>query len=209
MRTLLHGLVLADPPDAWRSAGFSAVDDRLLVGDVVLHLSGEGGGIRGWALTGVAAGREVDGMPVVDVPGASAAGPHPNGCSELDHLVVTSPDRGRTLAALAAVGLEPRRTRDVTLAGTPSQQTFFRMGAPILELVTPVEPSGDGPAVLWGLAFTVEDLDDTAAVLGSALGRVKEAVQPGRRIASLRHRDVGVSVPVAFLDHGGRSPSRA
>jgi hypothetical protein len=209
MRTLLHGLAIADPPEAWRSAGFSVVDDRLLVGDVVLHLDGEGGGIRGWAVTGVAAGQVVDGLSVVDVPQAAAGVPHPNGTSELDHLVVTSPDRRRTLAALAAVGLEPRRTRDVTLGGTPSQQTFFRMGAPILELVTPVEPSGDGPAVLWGLAFTVDDLDATAALLGPALGRVKEAVQPGRRIASLRHRDVGVSVPVAFLDHGGRPPSRA
>jgi hypothetical protein len=209
MRTLLHGLEIADPPEVWSAAGFSVVDDRVLVGDVVFHLVGEGGGIRGWALTGVAAGQEIDGMPVVDLPGAAAGALHPNGCRELDHLVVTSPDRARTLAALAGVGLEPRRTRDVTLAGTPSQQTFFRMGAPILELVTPVEPSGDGPARLWGLAFTVEDLDATAALLGPALGRVKDAVQPGRRIASLRHRDVGVSVPVAFLDRGEPGAGRA
>jgi hypothetical protein len=209
MRTLLHGLEIADPPEAWRSAGFSVVDDRLVVGDVVLHLTGEGGGLRGWALTGVAPGRAVDGLPVVDVPEPPAVASHPNGVAELDHLVVTSPDRDRTLAALAGVGLEPRRTRDVTLAGTPSQQTFLRMGAPILELVTPVEPSGDGPAVLWGLAFTVDDLDATAAVLGPALGRVKDAVQPGRRIASLRHREVGVSVPVAFLDRGEPQPNRS
>jgi len=27
-------------------------------------------------------------------------------------------------------------------------------------------------------------------------------VQPGRRIATLRHRDLGLSVALAFMDHG-------
>jgi hypothetical protein len=31
------------------------------------------------------------------------------------------------------------------------------------------------------------------------LGHIKDAVQPGRRIATLRHRDVGMSVATAFM----------
>jgi hypothetical protein len=51
----------------------------------------------------------------------------------------------------------------------------------------------------WGLAFTVRDLDACAALLGDTLGSVKAAVQTGRRIATLRHTDVGLTVPIAFM----------
>ena len=37
---------------------------------------------------------------------------------------------------------------------------------------------------------------------GEHLGRIKDAVQPGRRIATLRHRDLGLSVAIAFMDDG-------
>ena len=44
------------------------------------------------------------------------------------------------------------------------RQTFFRLGPVILELVGPPQPDGDGPARFWGIAFTVADLDATAAL---------------------------------------------
>jgi hypothetical protein len=44
----------------------------------------------------------------------------------------------------------------------------------------------------------VPDLDATAAALGERLGAVKDAVQPGRRIATLR-RQAGAGVPLAFM----------
>jgi hypothetical protein len=112
----------------------------------------------------------------------------------IDHVVVTSPDPARTINALQAVGLEPRRTRDLDTM----RQTFFRLGPVILELVGPPAPDGDGPARFWGIAFTVADLGATARFLGARLGRVKDAVQPGRRIASLR-REAGLALPVAFM----------
>ena len=63
-----------------------------------------------------------------------------------------------------------------------------------------------GPATWFGLAFDVDDLDLTATILGEGLGRVKPAVQSGRRIATLRSRSLGVSVATAFMDdHGSRS----
>ena len=78
------------------------------------------------------------------------------------------------------------------------RQIFFRLGPVILELVGPPAPDGDGPARFWGIAFTVTDLDATARYLGDRLGTVKDAVQPGRRIASLR-KEAGLALPIAFM----------
>jgi hypothetical protein len=78
------------------------------------------------------------------------------------------------------------------------QQVFFRLGEVILEVVGPKEP-GPGLASLWGLTFTVDDLDATAALLGDRVGRVKDAVQPGRRITTLRGREIGISPAIAFM----------
>jgi hypothetical protein len=127
------------------------------------------------------------------VPGPSPA--HPNGVTRIDHLVVTTPDLDRTTAALEAAGLAARRTRE---AGRERRQRFFRLDEVIVELVGPVEPAGDGPATLWGFAFTVADLDATAGGLAGRIGEPRQAVQAGRRIATLRRSDE-VSVPVAFM----------
>ena len=39
--------------------------------------------------------------------------------------------------------------------GFAARQTFFRMGEVILELIGGDEPTGDGPAMFFGLAYTV------------------------------------------------------
>ena len=168
----------------------------------------EGGdqGLCAWALDGIEAGGGIDGLAthrVTDEP-RGQAGAHANGVIAVDHVVVTSPDPARTVNALRAVGLEPRRTRE----HGAMRQTFFRLGPVILELVGPAGPGGDkqsppnasgsGPARFWGIAFTVSDLDATAALLGADLGEVKTAVQPGRHIASLR-KEAGLSLPIAFM----------
>ncbi|HKG35840.1 MAG TPA: hypothetical protein VKA89_05320, partial [Solirubrobacterales bacterium] len=56
----------------------------------------------------------------------------------------------------------------------------------------------DGPAAFWGITLAVEDLDGCARALGDRLGEVHDAIQPGRRIASLR-RSAGLGVPVALI----------
>jgi hypothetical protein len=117
--------------------------------------------------------------------------------------VITSQDPARTRAALEGRGFEVRRTVEMG----DRRYTFFRVGEAILELVGPAAADGDQPARLFGLAFTVVDLDATAAHLGPLLGTIKDAVQPGRRIATLR-REAGLSVPVAFMSpDGDRRPS--
>ncbi|HWC09484.1 MAG TPA: hypothetical protein VG458_10565, partial [Solirubrobacterales bacterium] len=57
----------------------------------------------------------------------------------------------------------------------------------------------DRPAFFWGLAFVAADLDATVATLGEErVSEVREAIQPGRRIASLR-RPAGLALPVALM----------
>ena len=172
-----------------------------LIGEVRLVVEGGDQGLCAWSLDGVDSGGGIDGLATHRAPDATratAAGPgvgsHPNGVVAIDHVVVTSPDLARTTSALQAVGMEPRRTRD----HGAMRQIFFRLGPVILELVGPPAPGGDGPARFWGIAFTVADLDATARFLGDRLGRVKDAVQPGRRIASLR-KEAGLTVPMAFM----------
>lgn len=135
--------------------------------------------------------------------------PHRNGIVGLDHVVVSTPDLARTTAALAAIGVACRRVRETTAGGRPMRQAFFRLGPTVLEVISGATDSGetaeDAPAAWFGLAFDTVDLDATAAVLGDGLGPIRHAVQEGRRIATLRHRSLGLSVAVAVMDdHAGR-----
>jgi hypothetical protein len=146
---------------------------------------------------------EVDGLPNVDpiAPGASAI--HPNGAIGIDHVVVVTPDFDRTAAALEEAEMPLRRVREVPGVGErrPFRQGFRRLGPTILELV---EAAGaqPGPARFWGLVVVVADLDVLAERLGDHLGRVRDAVQPGRRIATLRE-SAGLGVAVAFMNAEG------
>jgi hypothetical protein len=211
----LAGLEVGDEPDAWEAAGFSVGGDGAIrVGAVRIRLTGHDGGrrIRSWTLRGVdPAVTSVDGIVTSagtepasadddgDIDGGAPA--HPNGVVAIDHVVLLSPDVARTTGALEALGVALRRTRqiDESQYGFPAEQRFFRLGEPVLELVGASEPNGDGPAGFFGLAFTVEDLDALPSRFGESLGRVKDAVQPGRRIATLRHKALGMSVATAFM----------
>jgi hypothetical protein len=136
---------------------------------------------------------DLDGLPtsVSEAPPPDAA-VHPIGVVAIDHVVALTPDFDRTAGKLRAAGLDYRGTRD---AGNGFRQAFFVLGPCLLELGGPAE--GDQPW-FWGLTLVVDDLDAAAERLGERLGRVKDAVQPGRRIATLR-REAGLGVPVALM----------
>lgn len=194
---VLVSVAVADDPQRWTDAGFAVDGSSSQVGEVRIDLGGAGTGITSWALRNVDDGA-LDGLDTRRSEEPLGTGSmHPNGAVSLDHLVITSHDPMRTRAALEGRGFEMRRTVDMG----DRRYTFFRVGETILELVGPAVADGDGPARLFGLAFTVDDLDATAAFLGPLLGAVKDAVQPGRRIATLR-REAGLSVPVAFMSRG-------
>ena len=55
----------------------------------------------------------------------------------------------------------------------------------------------EAPARLWGLALLTGDIDATAAATGTLLGDVRDAIQPGRRIATFsRDAELGAAVAV-------------
>mgnify|MGYP003619953600 CR=1 FL=1 len=204
----LTALTVSGDLDAWSAAGFAADDEGgLQLGSVRIRTADTPGatGIVAWSLTGIEDG-VVDGLLTrpPDTTPARASGPaHPNTTTAIDHLVVASPDLDRTTEAFLAIGLDLRRVRD---AGR-MEQRFFRIGEVVLELIGRPGDTGPGPASFWGLALTVADIDAAAALLGEHLGPVTDAVQPGRRIATLRHEAVGIPVPVAFLSPAPRRPS--
>lgn len=186
MNAYLAGLDVAGDAGAWTDAGFAVDDDGgIRVGHVRMQTGVGERGIAAWHLT--------------DEPPDVTPAVHPNGATRLDHLVVFTDDPARTTAGYARIGLDVRRTRD---AGNGTTQTFFRAGEVIVELVGPI-PDVDGER-FWGLALTVADLDACAALFGDRLGAMKDAVQAGRYIATLRHKACGLTVPIAFMSGEAR-----
>ena len=197
---------VADPPDAWERAGFSVDSDAVCrIGGVRIRLVGHdrGTGIVGWSLRGLPSDSAIDDLDGVPTrkSSASIAAPatHVNGVTAVDHAVLLSPDLGRTVESLAAIGLNPRRERDGDLGGASIRQIFFRLGPVILEVVGSPESTGEGPSTLWGITYVVEDIDATASFFGDRATPVKDAVQPGRRITTLRHHALGMSIRSAMI----------
>jgi hypothetical protein len=200
-RPELVGLRLADAGERWAALGFQVNGgSEMWLGGVSIQLGAPGRGIGGWRLDGVDPVESIDGLDteVGDRPAGGEALPHPNGAVGLDHVVAITPRFDRTAAELAEAGLELRRIRQ---APDGFRQGFRRLGPVILEVVEALgEP--DGPARFWGLVVNVADLDGLAARLGNHLGQVKPAVQPGRRIATLRE-SAGLGQAVAFMSLEG------
>ncbi|HWF49131.1 MAG TPA: hypothetical protein VG294_00690 [Solirubrobacteraceae bacterium] len=195
VRPELAALAVADPPVSWAELGFAVDESSVDLGGVQVRLGEPGRGIVSWTLRGVDGG-EIDGLATTTVAGAAptVGREHPNGALAIDHVVVLTPAFDRTAAALASAGMPLRRVRD----GGGFRQGFRRLGPAILELVeTPGAP--DGPARFWGLVVVVADLAALADRLGDGLGAVRDAVQPGRRIATLR-ASAGLGPALAFMD---------
>jgi hypothetical protein len=182
---VLEEVVVADEAATWEGLGFTVLDGVVWLGGVALRLAGReaGEGIVDWRLgEGSTAQTEVV---------------HANGAVALDHLVMFTDDLDRTMAELDEAGLgEPRRIREVP--GSEVRQAFYVLGTALLELAGPVE----GPQGFWGLVVVVDDLDAVAVRLGDRLGSPRDAVQPGRRIATLRP-EAGSSTAVAFMSPRG------
>lgn len=201
MGASVAALELAVSPATWTRLGFRvARDGGCRIGRTTIRLGGTGRGVTGWALRDALGDGPVDGIPTARVDGrADVADAHPNGAIAVDHVVVATPDIGRTFAALQETGMTLRRERDAGSPERPLRQGFFRHGECIVEVVGPREPDpAGGPASLWGLTIVVADLDLAAELLGDSLGEIRDAVQPGRRIATVR-RDALPGVPVAFM----------
>jgi hypothetical protein len=195
---------VADPADAWARAGFGIDDAVCRVGGVRIRLLGHGPeagtGIVGWSLRGLPSDGDLDGVPTMRsdaVPARPAT--HANGVIAIDHVVLLSPDLARTVESFATIGLTPRRERDAELGGQPIRQIFFRLGELIVEVVGSPQTRNEGPSTLWGITYVVEDIDATSSFFGARTTPVKDAVQAGRRITTIRHQDFGMSVRTAMI----------
>lgn len=187
-------LRLAADPAAWQRAGFAVSAAVLVVGSVPVRLGPE----MGWTLAGVTGGG-LDGLPTktIEIADGPAPGVHPLGATRIDHIVVLTPSLQRTVDAFEHAGIRCRRVREDGGPSGDMRQAFFRLGEVIVEAV---EAGGneDEPAHFWGVTFAVADLDAAAVRLGSICAPVRDAVQPGRRIAPLR-REAGLGLPVALI----------
>jgi hypothetical protein len=201
-RPELDEIVLGDEPQVWRELGFTVAGDVVTVGGVRIRLGAAGSGIVSWSLRNLVPGTVLDGLATA-VSHAPPPEPvsHPIGATAVDHLVALTPDLDRTVRALQDAGLDYRRTRD---AGGGLRQAFFVVGPCLLELGG---PAPDGGVRFWGMTLVVDDLDAAAELLGDRLGRIKEAVQPGRRIATVRP-EASVGVPLALMSPRASSPAR-
>ena len=88
---------------------------------------------------------------------------------------------------LASIPLKPR----MMLVGTPE-----------------AEAAAAGAAEASGLAeasSVADDLDVAVGLLGELAGTPKDAIQPGRRITTLRTRELGMSVRTALITPHVRS----
>lgn len=193
----LAELAIADDPANWRALGFDVDEEgHLDLGGVRIRLGAKGeNGIVSWSLRRVNAMGSIDGLPT-PVPRVLRPPPfhtHPNGATGLDHVVIMTPDFDRTAAALKRAGMALKRTQDIGRG----RQGFRRVGPAVLELVQP--PALDGPeARFWGLVIVVISLEELKQRLGEQLSEIRAAVQPGRRIATLRG-SAGISPAVAFM----------
>jgi predicted enzyme related to lactoylglutathione lyase len=198
-------ITIAGDVEAWRSIGLTVSPEGIvpLLGTSLRIVSPDGGGgVIGWSLSGSGdATLSIDGLRTewVDDAGPTYAA-HASGASSLDHVVVLTPDLERTSASIAeATGHELRRVREVG----SMRQGFHRIGERghgglIVELVErpDIEP---GPAAFWGIVLIVDDLDVACELIGpDGISLPKDAVQPGRRIATIR-ADAGLGIPVALM----------
>lgn len=184
------------PGDAqpWADLGFAVVDDAIAFPNGAIRFGADACSL---VVDGAAdAPSDLEGIPIETGEQPAAVG-HPNGAVELDHLVVMTDSIERTSAEIEAVlGLEQRRVRE-----TASVRQAFHRFADVEGtrgcIVEVVERPG-ATVGLWGAVVIVDDLDVAVEQANGLVGVPKDAVQPGRRIATVS-RGAGLPVAVALM----------
>ena len=148
-----------------------------------------------------AAGLDGAAMPALPDGRSTAPEAHPNGVTGIDHVVLTTANLERSLAALQQDGLELRRTREAEVGGKAITQAFYVAGPCVIELVgrDGSKAERDAPAALWGVTFVTRDIGSLPALEPPPVASIRSAVQPGRQIAVAR-KDMGLPLRVAFMD---------
>jgi catechol 2,3-dioxygenase-like lactoylglutathione lyase family enzyme len=134
-------------------------------------------------------------------PPSPLLGPKPAAISELDHIVVRTPDPDRAAALYGArLGLDMRLDRTNPAWG--ARLMFFRCGNLMVEIAHDLKAGvGSEPDQLRGLSWRVPDAAAARARLGAAGLNVSEARpgrKPGTRVFTVRDRTCGV--PTLMLE---------
>ena len=210
----LELLELGDTAAAWEAAGFRVSNGNTVqLGGTTIACTGTGEAFLGWRIEGLGGEdphgpkREIDGINLLAPSDSTSpvfaqeAQPHPNGITRIDHIVVSTGNCDRSIAAFEAADFVVRGERCTSSYGSPMRQVFFFAGDVIVELMGPDrgQEVSDAPASIFGLALVAEDLSFTAEALGDLLGTPKDAVQAGRQIAGLRTKSVGIGLAVAVM----------
>ena len=218
--TTISDVWMSSSIDPWRRLGFADFPISQPDGSTVPCVSIAGLGFRflselsdpsafgscvsGWTLVSdlVSGDRDllsVDGIAthVIAEPVVAPQLTHALNVASIDHLVITTGSLDRTCGAITEqLGLPLKRIRD---AGHGVRQGFHRAGSIILEIVERPDLASETAAEIWGVVFVVEDLDAAVTWLGpDAIGAPRDAVQSGRRIASVK-KEVGLGLPVALM----------
>jgi len=203
-------LTIGGKAEIWSSAGFDVME--LSSGESICQLGNiqllfdptNEQGISSAAVNGMSG--TIDSLKFVKSTGLSSTDEdrhprsiHPNGVTLIDHLVVTTTDCDKTTLAFEANGIHPRRVRTFGDNEAEMRQTFFWLGDVILELVGPNQSETKGQAMFWGLALISENLQVTADYLGEKCTPVKPAVQPGRKITTIKTRHIGITTSLAVM----------
>ncbi len=201
-------LTVTGDPEAWRSIGLTVSADGLvplfgtslrIMDPAVCNASepAEGVGLTGWAFSGIPDVGDVAGFPTEVVDAALPVfAAHPIGASQLDHVVIFTGSMDEVSAAIESrTGCERKRVRDLG----EMQQGFHRIGRGGLIVEIVQHADRDRSTEMWGLVLIVDDLDAACDLLGEdKVGPPKDAVQPGRRIATIR-QEVGLGTAVALM----------
>ena len=161
-------------PIAWPEFGFP---HRLQAGPTCLVGSGD----PAWAWEGAAAPLGIASCP-------PATGTTVDGWTT-DHVVVLTPSVEEAITRLGTIGLAPRLRMPVQ--GRPT--AFFRVG-PVLEVIeAPVRASA-----IFGVALVTHESLEAVALRWRSLGHEvtdpRPAIQPARRILTVRGLQAGLAV---------------
>jgi len=203
-RPTLLELSIAGPIDPWLELGFTSDPDTnsIRIGTTRLRFDDPGAppAIVAWSLNpdpGVVDGLKSSSVDIESPNDDREPQRHANSATIIDHVVVMTPDIDRTDKELALAGFDRRRVRQAGTIERPLWQSFYRLGEVVLEVVGSRPARDQGPASFWGLVVVVEDLEKMASA--GRIGRIKAAVQPGRRIATVE-KSARLGIPTAFMN---------
>ena len=144
------------------------------------------------AFDGVQSGADLDGIECAEF--ISTPDGLDSSDSLIDHVVVMTNNLERTCEAVTEVtGCPLKRVREVG----EIRQGFHRVGegGVILEVVERADVSRTS---LWGLVIATPSFDDLVQAAGDLVSEPKDAVQPGRRISTVKAK-AGLGIPVALM----------